>query len=61
MDDSGPEPDSDELYGWIEEDEVSAEGLLIDEGSIPIANDAKLQPDVGQEERCNKIARQSPL
>jgi hypothetical protein len=25
------EPTSDELYGWIEDDEVAAEGLLIDD------------------------------
>lgn len=24
-------PDSDELYGWVEDDEVAAEGLLVDE------------------------------
>lgn len=29
--DAGEEPTSDELYGWIEDDEVAAEGLLIDE------------------------------
>jgi len=27
--DAGDEPNSDELYGWIEDDEVAAEGLLI--------------------------------
>ena len=29
--DAGEEPNSDELYGWIEDDEVAAEGLLIHE------------------------------
>lgn len=29
--DEGTEPNSDELYGWVEDDEVAAEGLLIDE------------------------------
>jgi hypothetical protein len=29
--DAGEEPNSDELYGWIEDDEVAAEGLLINE------------------------------
>lgn len=27
----GGEPNSDELYGWIEDDDVATEGLLIDE------------------------------
>ena len=32
MDDQdGEGPNSDELYDWIEDDEVAAEGLLIDE------------------------------
>ena len=30
------EPNSDELYGWIEDDEVATEGLLI--GETPIDN-----------------------
>jgi hypothetical protein len=34
--DAGEEPTSDELYGWIEDDEVAAEGLLIDEPEPPI-------------------------
>lgn len=34
--DAGEEPTSDELYGWIEDDEVAAEGLLIDESERPI-------------------------
>lgn len=35
----GDGPNSDELYGWIEDDEVAAEGLLIDEVSIADAED----------------------
>jgi hypothetical protein len=32
MDDQGgEEPKSDDLYDWVEDDEVAAEGLLIDE------------------------------
>lgn len=31
MDDQGEAPNSDELYDWVEDDEVAAEGLLIDE------------------------------
>lgn len=34
--DAGEEPTSDELYGWIEDDQVAAEGLLIDETEPPI-------------------------
>ncbi|KAL6711070.1 hypothetical protein ACN47E_006945 [Coniothyrium glycines] len=36
----GGEPNSDELYGWIEDDEVAAEGLLIDEG--PVIDDSDI-------------------
>lgn len=28
-------PNSDELYGWVEDDEVAAEGLLIDDAASP--------------------------
>jgi hypothetical protein len=38
--DAGDEPNSDELYGWIEDDEVAAEGLLIDEALVAGAVDA---------------------
>jgi hypothetical protein len=31
IDEGGEEPDSDELYDWMEDDEVAAEGLLISE------------------------------
>lgn len=37
--DVGEEPNSDELYGWIEDDEVAAEGLLINE--TPIVDDVE--------------------
>lgn len=30
-DEDANEPNSDELYGWVEDDEVAAEGLLVDE------------------------------
>lgn len=36
-DEDGNEPDSDELYGWVEDDEVAAEGLLISETPLPDA------------------------
>lgn len=38
MDDQGgEEPSSDDLYDWVEDDQVAAEGLLIDE--VPTAAD----------------------
>lgn len=33
-DDEDENPDSDELYGWVDDDEVAAEGLLIEEATI---------------------------
>ncbi|KAF2180558.1 P-loop containing nucleoside triphosphate hydrolase protein [Zopfia rhizophila CBS 207.26] len=36
-DSEGEDPDSDELYGWVEDDEVAAEGLIVDEA--PFADD----------------------
>ncbi|KAF2787981.1 P-loop containing nucleoside triphosphate hydrolase protein [Melanomma pulvis-pyrius CBS 109.77] len=33
-DDEDENPDSDELYGWVDDDEVAAEGLLIEEAAI---------------------------
>ncbi|KAF2035225.1 P-loop containing nucleoside triphosphate hydrolase protein [Setomelanomma holmii] len=41
--DAGEEPNSDELYGWIEDDEVAAEGLLIEEG--PSTDTAEALPE----------------
>lgn len=38
-DEGGEEPDSDELYNWMEDDEVAAEGLLIDEAPTPAEED----------------------
>ena len=34
-DEATEDPDSDELYGWVEADEVAAEGLLIEKTSVP--------------------------
>ena len=38
--DAGETPGSDELYGWMEDDAVAAEGLLIEEvgtdGDVPV-------------------------
>jgi hypothetical protein len=40
-DDEGEAPVSDELYGWVEDDAVAAEGLLIEgtstDGNVPVA------------------------
>lgn len=38
IDEGGEEPDSDELYDWMEDDEVAAEGLLI--GEAPTTADS---------------------
>jgi hypothetical protein len=57
--DAGDEPNSDELYGWVEEDdEVAAEGLLIDEAAAPDPGDtAESRPA----ERNTKMTRLSTL
>lgn len=57
--DAGEEPNSDELYGWVEEDdEVAAEGLLIDEAPVADAGDGAESRLVG---RSNKMTRPSTL
>jgi hypothetical protein len=33
-DNTAPEPGSDELYGWLEDDAVAAEGLVVDPKSL---------------------------
>ena len=56
--DAGEEPNSDELYGWIEDDEVATEGLLIDE--VPMAHDvdaAGSRPSGIEGDRNKKVAR----
>ena len=56
--DAGEEPNSDELYGWIEDDEVAAEGLLVDEASIAADLDvAKSPSDEFVGDRNKKVAR----
>lgn len=39
IDEGGEEPDSDEQYDWMEDDEVAAEGLLIDEAPTTADSD----------------------
>jgi len=56
--DAGEEPTSDEVYGWIEDDEVAAEGLLIDDASVPDPEDAVEPQPTG---RSNKMTRPSTL
>jgi hypothetical protein len=56
--DAGDEPNSDELYGWIEDDEVATEGLLIDEASIlDDMNGAGSRSDGNSEVHSKKVAR----
>lgn len=57
--DAGEEPNSDELYGWIEDDEVGTEGLLIDEALIN-EDDASSHLDVVTDSHRKKITRTSP-
>ncbi|KAJ4370988.1 hypothetical protein N0V86_008682 [Didymella sp. IMI 355093] len=53
------EPNSDEVYGWIEDDGVAAEGLLIDDA--PTNNDAHVPQDPGAEGRSTKVQRTSTV
>jgi hypothetical protein len=59
-------PNSDELYGWVEDDEVSAEGLLIEEAAIlNDANAADSRVDLQTEhipcEKNKKVTRNSTV
>lgn len=40
--------DSDELYAWMEDDELAAEGLLIDEDTTPDVNAAADAPSLAE-------------
>ena len=55
------EPNSDDLYGWIEEDEVATEGLLMDEA--PVSEDDAVGPrlDVVAEGHKKKVTRTSTV
>lgn len=53
---AGEGPNSDELYGWVEDDEVAAEGLLIDEDPITDAVDTAVDRSDGHN---SKMARPS--
>lgn len=53
------EPNSDEVYGWIEDDAVAAEGLLIDDVPTTIDVDSRQEPDAGR--RSTKIMRTSTV
>lgn len=60
--DAGEEPNSDELYGWIEDDEVAAEGLLINDS--PIIDDLDTtgsRLEVVTEGRSKKVARTTTI
>jgi hypothetical protein len=52
------EPSSDEVYGWIEDDGVAAEGLLIDDAGN---NDVNAPQDPGAEGRSAKVQRTSTV
>ncbi|EMD64824.1 hypothetical protein COCSADRAFT_159831 [Bipolaris sorokiniana ND90Pr] len=54
------EPNSDELYGWMEDDGVATEGLLIDEASIDQGDVATPHLDVIADGHKNKVIRTSP-
>lgn len=56
--DAGEGPNSDELYGWVEDDEVAAEGLLIDEDPIADAVDTEASRSDGH---GSKMMRPSTL
>ncbi|KAF2824292.1 P-loop containing nucleoside triphosphate hydrolase protein [Ophiobolus disseminans] len=52
--DAGDGPNSDELYGWIEDDEVATEGLLIDEAPIPDAVDTAASRSEGHSSKMTR-------
>lgn len=58
--DTAEEPNSDELYGWMEDDGVATEGLLIDEASIDQGDVATPHLDVIADGHKNKVIRTSP-
>ena len=53
------EPNSDEVYGWIEDDGVAAEGLLIDDAPITSGIDAR--QDSAAKGRSTKVLRTSTV
>ena len=53
------EPNSDEVYGWIEDDGVAAEGLLIDDASTTNRVDTHREP--AAEGRSTKAMRTSTV
>ncbi|KAI0579291.1 RecA RecA-RadA recombinase [Pyrenophora tritici-repentis] len=62
VDENAPEePKSDELYGWIEDDEVATEGLLIDEAPLEDENDAGTRLDVVADGHKKKVTRTSTV
>ncbi|CAN9425792.1 unnamed protein product [Alternaria alternata] len=55
------EPNSDELYGWIEDDEVATEGLMMDEAPVDEDNAAGQRLDVVAEGHKKKVIRTSTV
>jgi hypothetical protein len=54
--DAGNQPNSDELYGWIEDDEVAAEGLLIDEPPMDDVVDAAAAAPEGHSSKMTRFS-----
>ena len=53
------EPNSDEVYGWIEDDGVAAEGLLINDA--PTIDDVDAPQETTAEGRSTKMMRTSTV
>ncbi|KAH7552342.1 P-loop containing nucleoside triphosphate hydrolase protein [Bipolaris maydis] len=58
--DVAEEPNSDELYGWMEDDGVATEGLLIDEAPIDQGDVTTPHLDAIADGHKNKVIRTSP-
>lgn len=56
-DNAANEPSSDEVYGWIEDDAVAADGLLID--AVPSTIDADARQEPAAQGRSTKVMRTS--
>jgi hypothetical protein len=57
--DAAEEPNSDEVYGWIEDDGVATEGLLIDDVSTTV--DVDIEGGSAAEGRSTKVLRTSTV
>jgi ribosomal protein S6E (S10) len=57
--DAAEEPNSDEVYGWIEDDGVATEGLLVDD--VPNTVHVDIQGGSTAEGRSTKLLRTSTV